>query len=384
MNSLAKWTLMHKKIEVANVEMIEEGGLVSNVLEVFQITHAPVGTVWANTIDRKSLNEWLQRRVIPASRHNIDVILRELEIINPAALSLKSYGLSLSDHYWFKPTEKKISWDLINFFDNEFSDDMGELLFENKSFAPQELDMTSPDNTSDGVLKKKWKIIEGKRMLIKGGSGDFHQEPYNEVIASYLMEILKINHVNYSLMHLRNKPYSVCENFVTKETELVTAWRIISSCPDPIGTDKFTHFTQCCYAFGITDFEVDLNKMLVVDYLLANTDRHYGNFGFIRDVNTLKYLRFAPIYDTGTALWNKEEETEDITDIMFAKPFDDHLKYITDLSWYEPIDKTQLATKMMTVLSKNPRLEEERIQKIITMVQMRIDVINALKIKFKN
>lgn len=38
----------------------------------------------------------------------------------------------------------------------------------------------SPDNATDGWLKKKWEIINGKRFLIKGGN----QEPLNEVIAT--------------------------------------------------------------------------------------------------------------------------------------------------------------------------------------------------------
>ena len=43
--------------------------------------------------------------------------------------------------------------------------------------------------------------------------------------------------------------------------------------------------------------------MNIVDYIIANTDRHYGNFGFIRNVNTLEWEGFAPIFDTGNAMF---------------------------------------------------------------------------------
>lgn len=41
---------------------------------------------------------------------------------------------------------------------------------------------------------------------------------------------------------------------------------------------------------------------LLVDYLMRNIDRHYNNFGLIRDVETLR-VRPAPLFDTGASLW---------------------------------------------------------------------------------
>lgn len=42
-----------------------------------------------------------------------------------------------------------------------------------------------------------------------------------------------------------------------------------------------------------------------------NEDRHLNNFGIIRDINTLKWLDMAPIFDNGQSLnvqdYNDEE-----------------------------------------------------------------------------
>ena len=43
--------------------------------------------------------------------------------------------------------------------------------------------------------------------------------------------------------------------------------------------------------------------MLVLDYLIANEDRHLNNFGAVRNACTLEWLGCAPIYDSGTSLW---------------------------------------------------------------------------------
>lgn len=43
--------------------------------------------------------------------------------------------------------------------------------------------------------------------------------------------------------------------------------------------------------------------MMLLDYLIYNQDRHFGNFGAIRDAVTLEWVGFAPIFDSGTSLW---------------------------------------------------------------------------------
>ena len=42
--------------------------------------------------------------------------------------------------------------------------------------------------------------------------------------------------------------------------------------------------------------------MFLIDYLMLNTDRHLKNFGVIRNVNTLEWVRTTPIFDSGEAM----------------------------------------------------------------------------------
>ena len=96
-----------------------------------------------------------------------------------------------------------LTWEKVNFFDNDFSDDIGDVLL-GTSRKTSDFDFLSPDNTSDGHLKKRWKIINGKRCLLKSGSEPFRQQPFNEVIASKIMERLGINHVPYDIFWNEN------------------------------------------------------------------------------------------------------------------------------------------------------------------------------------
>lgn len=157
--------------------------------------------------DRAALNDWWTDRSIPASRSGIREALETLQIPSTKMLLVRCYGLSLSDQYWICPDGSGLNWDKVNFFDNDFSDDIGDILFGGKRKTGA-LNFSTPDSTSDGNLKKRWKIINGKRCLIKGGSNPFRQQPFNEVIAAKIMERLNIPHIPYTLMWDNGAPYS--------------------------------------------------------------------------------------------------------------------------------------------------------------------------------
>ena len=260
-----KCTLMHKRIAVAEIELDDATGFIQKTGMVYAPEHFPVGiTVKKGVADRAALNEWWTDRSIPASRSGIREALETLEIASTKMLLVRCYGLSLSDQYWICPEGSGLTWDAVNFFDNDFSDDIGDVLFGANKKADV-LDFSSPDNTSDGNLKKRWKIMDGKRKLVKGGSNPFRQQPFNEVIAVGIMERLGIPYVPYEVTWNRGAPYSVCEDFITRDTELVPAWRILKTQKKSNSVSVYQHFVNCCGGLGIQDAISFLDRMIVLD-----------------------------------------------------------------------------------------------------------------------
>ncbi|MCL2146965.1 MAG: hypothetical protein FWH52_04065, partial [Synergistaceae bacterium] len=51
-------------------------------------------------------------------------------------------------------------------------------------------------------------------------------------------------------------------------------------------------------------FSDSVRDMLVFDALIYNEDRHFGNFGLLRDNRTGKVISPAPIFDNGVSLFN--------------------------------------------------------------------------------
>ncbi|WP_238726236.1 HipA domain-containing protein [Diplocloster modestus] len=384
--AIMKCTLMHKRTAVADIELDDATGFIQKINTVYAPAHLPVGVpVRRGTADRAALNEWWTDRSIPASRSGIREALETLELSNTKILLVRCYGLSLSDQYWICPEGSGLTWDKVNFFDNDFSDDIGDVLFgTNKKMNV--LDFSSPDNTSDGNLKKRWKIIDGKRCLVKGGSNPFRQQPFNEVIAAGIMERLEIPHVPYAVTWNKGAPYCVCEDFVADDTELVPAWRIIQTRKKDKSTSVYQHFVNCCESLGVKDVVPFLDRMIVLDYIIANEDRHLNNFGLLRNAETLEWIGMAPIYDSGSSLgYDKVAGQIRAERDVECKPFKKHhaeqLKLVSDFNWidFERLsDVEELITNTLSAEGAKEYMDGNRIKAIVETANRRIQNLMQL------
>lgn len=303
--------LCHKNIQVLIFKT--ENNEISEVCEILNKEHLPIGGFrdYEKGISKTyQFRQWWKNRSIPASRQNLKDALEVLGNITTEQLVSKSYGLSLSDHYWAKPINSNLCWENINFFDNDFSEDVGKALFGTLDVQDlSSISFMSPDNTSDGWLKKKWIIDNGERILLKGGSGSVQQEPFNEVLAFEICKKLKIPHVDYKIVESEGRYYSACKDFVMQQTELVSAWNVKNSFEKSNNESEYTHLINCCRNLGMKDIqeiEKQIANMLVLDCIIANEDRHFNNFGFIRNPTTLEWQGLAPIFDSGTSMFLNE------------------------------------------------------------------------------
>lgn len=373
------YTLCHKNIPVLRFKLVEDD--IREIISIENGRHIPVGLFYnysTDISDRQQFSNWWKSRSIPASRQNLDSALESLGDTTIDHMVAESFGLSLSDHYWAKPDTCNLTWEQVNFFQNDFSEDVGKALFGKlESDNKYNINLMSPDNTSDGWLKKRWIIKNGERLLIKGGSGLEQQEPFNEVLASEICKRLDIPHVKYSLIKDGNDYYSSCKNFVSENTEFVSAERIYKAEQFTGGIwDKYLHFKNSCNRLGINNFdsfEKTICSMIIVDYITANIDRHLGNFGFLRIPDTLEWLGPAPVFDTGSSLFYKtptnllsDEKSVSSSEIL-ARPFGykqlDQIKLLPckELCADLPFDRlNDISEWFENLLQQNERMSTER------------------------
>lgn len=374
---MAEFYLMHKERRVAVLEVADKTADILEVEEILAPEHYPVGC----RQDVLGLRSWWKGRGIPASRQGLHEALAVMDVPYAELLLLKCNGLSLTDHYWITPCERPQQWSQVNFFQNDFSGDVGRALFGEQSDALA-LDLKSPCCTSDGFLKKRWQIADGRRVLVKGGMAPYFQEPLNECVASAVYELLGIPHVPYTLAWENGQPYSVCPCFVTPSTEFIPASALLECFEIDEEMPPWQHFLLCCDRLGIPNAQRDTSQMLAVDFLLANTDRHFRNFGALRDPDTLQWSGMAPVFDSGTSLW-KLDQTNFIAQDRYdqCRPFAQ--RHTQQLALLDPADvaclpwyKLQgLPALVEKILSQSDYLEPERTNAIAGRVEQNLDFL---------
>ena len=262
------------------------------------------------SLDEEGIANWLKHRTIPKNRAYVSAFLSKcgLSLNRPMNVISVSKGLSLNDCYWVTPEGFDGTFDKFNLYDNRFSKILGLIAFTGFGSSIRSSLASCPEFTTNGMLPKCWRREKGKIMLFKGGTkgaSNTGNEPYSEFYAAQIAEKIEINAVKYGLSNWKitvknNKPYhelcSTCELFTSKEYSFMPIGRLVKKG----GMKEVREYYK-----GLGDEYVNaLDDMLVLDAVICNTDRHYGNFGFLVDNHTNKISAPAPLFDHGNSLFN--------------------------------------------------------------------------------
>ena len=384
-----KCILMNKNEEVLTAEYQLSLGVFTDIYNVIDINFAPIilkNSYKSNEDLKVSLSEWFKGRGIPSWRDDLDLLLAKLNISTPTELLDKALGLSLSDQYWIKPFDSKIEYKDINFFEHDFEDsDFTSAIFSDSREIDTRINLISPNNTTDGRLKKTWIIENGKRYLLKGGYKNEVMQPFNEVLATMICERLGFKHVPYTIDMIKNKIVSKCECFINKDTELVSAYQILHNNCDK--GDAYETYINILESNGITDARQEIENMFILDFIMLNEDRHLNNFGIIRNVETLNWIGTTPIFDTGQSLnildYNDEELIINGDGRFFysVDKFDTIINYVQDIKRFDLSKLDGLCEEFDDLLHKYQnitKMTDRRIDKICTLLFSRINKLKEI------
>jgi len=354
--------LKHKNLDVAYLRI--EDGVVLDLSEIKEPEHLPFKYNNSNK-DTELLNKWLKHRGIPFSRDDYELIMDKYRVNTSSELTVLASGLNLSDHYWLCGVNNERKWEDVNFLNNNFSSRIGEILPE---LAEKYEEFANPDFSSNGSLKKFWIINNNKRFLCKDGSGDLRQEPFNEHIASEISESLGIDHVEYQVRKLNDIAYSRCECMIDTQLEFINAFSVYIE-GNNTGS-RYNDYINACSKMGLNNAREEIDKMIILDYLIGNTDRHVGNFGILRNSETLKYEKIAPIFDNGNSFWYNAQGIQFISAESKSKSrsFTDdnaiNVSLVGNVGWFDITKLNNFENVITGILKGNKHMEEARIEKI--------------------
>lgn len=251
--------------------------------------------------DGDSVSHWLKKRTIPKNRAYVHSFLSKcgLNLNRPMSILSVSKGLSLNDCYWVVEEGFDGSFAEYNLYDNNFSRVLGLIAFTGYGSSMRTSLASCPEFTTNGMLPKCWRRDNGSIKLYKGGTSgasNTGNEPYSEFYAAQIAEILGINAINYGLSKWQGELCSTCELFTSKDYSYMPVGRLVTKGGMKAVREYYESLGE--------EFVSALDDMLVLDAVICNVDRHFGNFGFLVDNRTNKITAPAPLFDHGNSLFN--------------------------------------------------------------------------------
>lgn len=375
---------MHKDDPIARLDINNEGIVVDtgNVINPELLPLALRGSLLR-------INHWLRDRAIPNTRSGLQALLNQYNAPTTESLLINNLGLSLNDSYWLKPLDSNLTWKKVNLFDNPFDpsetySDMGKDSLHNA------LKLTA-DASLKGDLRKKWVIDNDNcRLLVKGNFGNKCQQSLNEKLSTLINDKQDWDkYVRYSVSEYsfdESQPSFCCfsKNFITSDkTEFIPAWEVFSHLPKPDNISNFNHFVSCCEKLGLDKESVVsfLSYQILLDYAMTNVDRHFNNFGIIRNADTLKPIGMAPIYDCGNSMFFDQlfvKCNHNVLDRIqvnsFRKNERDLLDYVSDFGLFDT-EKVPSDDEIYQLYSMGNSLSETSIEELIKCFHYKLSCI---------
>ena len=140
------------------------------------------------TVSPGGISSWLRRRTIPRNRAYVHNFLSKcgLNINRPMNIIKVSKGLSLNDCYWVVEEGFPGTFDEYNLYENRFSQILALIAFTGYGSSMRTSLASCPEFTTNGMLPKCWRRVDGEIRLYKGGTSgaaNTGNEPYSEFYA---------------------------------------------------------------------------------------------------------------------------------------------------------------------------------------------------------
>lgn len=332
------------------------------------------------TLTPESLSKWLRHRTIPKNRAYVHALLAKcgLNLNRPMSIIRVCKALSLNDCYWVAEDEDNSKFAKINLYDNPFSNVLAALAFTGYGSSVRSSLTSSPEFTTNGILRKCWRRINGKIYLYKGGTegaANTGFEPYSEFYAAQVAQAMGINAIPYGLSRWKGTLCSTCELFTSKEYAFLPIGRLVTH-------GGFKAVTEYYRQLGPTYLRF-LGDMLIFDALICNVDRHFGNFGFLIDNQTNQIVSPAPLFDHGNSLfhfagqdvWQSQESLDEYIETLLPSVYDDFLG--TAQAWMTSEHRQKLRHLLQFRFKKHSRynLPKQRLRMIEAQIQKRAKIL---------
>ena len=340
--------LKHKDDNVALLELNQETGMI-----IRSHCYMPDLMPFFRDMNLKEMNTWWKLRAIPEERNDLKEKLEKSGCETAELYLSKNLGLSLSDAYWVCPINYELQWKDVNLYEN-----IKRTTFE-RNDTPEKngkyyVYTNDPNGSLNGSLDKEAIYEDGIWKLYKYNDTTDGQQSINEGFADLLHSLQGFkDYIKYSIMTEDNKAVGcICDFFTNIHLELIPAYNIANSEIQNNETSNYEHYINVCRNHGLDENIIRkfMDYQTLSDFIMSNSDRHYMNFGVLRDIDTLKIVSPAPIFDFGNSMFYKDSR------ILSAKEILD--KKISGMADYEEKMLTFITDRKLLDINKLPSIDK--------------------------
>ena len=300
---------------------------------------------------------WLETRAIDSHRANSRLLKKALRLAEKDDIStvIHVYGATITDNYWIRPIGSAMTYNDVRFNDDYFSTLALKGTYNSFNRAANSKRSKTPELTNTGSFEKCWKLRDGKWWMYKRAT---HDEAFSELFICELGRVLGMNMATYERgdgcvksldftdgASVNFEPASAFMGDNEEYPDVVKALQNL--CPDAIP---------------------DYIRLLFMDTLCANPDRHTNNFGLLRDARTGEFIGLSPNYDNNMALISRgypaKPKANDLLIALLNDLLDEYPEYRTYL----------------------PEVTEEIVRETIAKVGMRVrtqDVVDLVMGRYR-
>ena len=285
---------------------------------------------------------WLETRAVDSHRPNSRLLKKALQMTerDDVATVIRANGAAITDNYWIRPIGSDMKHAQVcfnaDYYQKKVSKSIAVLALSGSSrsfnyVADNETDLVA-ELTNIGSFEKCWKNIDGKWWLFKRAN---QREAFSEVFISKLCKIMGI-------------PCAVYENAQSGYVKTLdfTAGKVnfepaVSFMGENEEYEDIVSELQVLCPSAIPDFV----RMVFLDALVMNPDRHTANFGLLRNKKTGKYISFAPCFDHNMALISRGYPQGKVKGDMLIRMFKDLVDGHPEYKSYIPAFTREMADK---------------------------------------
>ncbi len=259
-----------------------------------------------------NFNYWCASRILTLDRKYAKEILNSIGMLQAvtdkerAKIALAYRCASLTDVFWVKLNKEKISFQEINLYENHLDNTFIDIALKGRQYTVQN-EYLARDLSTNGCFPKAWQRIQGGFRLLKDGGEDAVER---ELLASQICRCFQVSQVLYEEDYFDGEKVSVSSNITSKEYSIVPM-------------ESFEVYAAN-HNRDLKKYILSLDRhnyymMNIVDYLVGNTDRHWGNWGVLVRNQNNKPVRLYDLMDFNQAFHSYDDIEGSNCQTMFGE-----------------------------------------------------------------